>query len=173
MQLVSLLCCCCTRFRAHWRIKFRPRNFQFSSALCCFIILGQKLSGVQVSTLGLLMVSTLVIQGNWKELLDMLRYKSKPGGTADKSNNQGNRSSQNNLLLGVIPCLGATLLSGLAGAFSQNSLQCIEMPIFTLWRYRSCRQFVYLSHCALIGARVLLWNKIRVVSGNTKFDLIT
>ena len=92
---------------------------------------------MQVSTLGLLMVSTLVIQGNWKELLDMLRYKSKPGGTADKSNNQGNHSSQNNFLLGVIPCLGATLLSGLAGAFSQNSLQCIEMPIFTLWRYRS------------------------------------
>jgi hypothetical protein len=74
------------------------------------------------------MVSTLVIQGNWKELLDMLRYKSKPGGTADKSNNQGNRSSQNNFLLGVIPCLGATLLSGLAGAFLRtvyNASRCL------------------------------------------------
>jgi UDP-sugar transporter A1/2/3 len=95
-----------------------------SSALGCFIILGQRLSGIQIGTLGLLMISTLVFQGSWKELVDRLWLsrsvvlQPKIAGRNDTKHNK-----ITHFWLGVIPCLGATLLSGMAGAFSQKSLQ--------------------------------------------------
>ncbi|KAL7522768.1 hypothetical protein ACHAWX_007471 [Stephanocyclus meneghinianus] len=104
-----------------------------SSALGCYIVLGQKLSGVHVATLGLLMMSTLIFQGSWKELLwDRWVTKRKEYSNEEKS--KGKRGldvtecqNKNNFWLGVLPCIGATLLSGLAGAFSQKSLQTSDM----------------------------------------------
>ncbi|KAL3781702.1 hypothetical protein HJC23_009920 [Cyclotella cryptica] len=104
-----------------------------SSALGCYIVLGRKLSGVQMATLGLLMISTLVFQGSYKELLwdrwvtrrgkYSAEAQSKGGRRLDTNRNNSNGHIKNNFLLGVLPCIGATLLSGLAGAFSQKSLQ--------------------------------------------------
>ena len=87
-----------------------------SSALCCYLVLGRKQSIMQVISLGLLMMSTVVFQGSWKHWF-VHKEKEKSTTTANIENN--NR----HLLLGVLPCLTATLLSGLAGAFSQRSLQ--------------------------------------------------
>ncbi|KAL7509357.1 hypothetical protein ACHAXN_006371 [Cyclotella atomus] len=88
-----------------------------TSALGCYIVMRKTLSTIQLGTLGLLMVSTFVFQGSWKELLDRLcitKQRKEAAVTAGKLNH---------FWKGVLPCLGATLLSGLAGAFSQKSLQ--------------------------------------------------
>lgn len=84
-----------------------------TSALGCYIIMGKKLSGMQLGSLVLLMISTVVFQGSWKV------KDSKDG----RYSRDDQRCTFNQLWLGVLPCLGATLLSGLAGAFSQRSLQ--------------------------------------------------
>ncbi|EED90479.1 predicted protein, partial [Thalassiosira pseudonana CCMP1335] len=73
-----------------------------SSALCCYVVMGKGQSLVQMMALGLLMASTVVFQGSWKDW-------------------HVRRNKQ--FLYGVVPCISATLLSGLAGAFSQRSLQ--------------------------------------------------
>ena len=72
-----------------------------SAALCCFLILGTKQSPLQLLALVLLFGSSLVFQGN---------------ATTGKNR-------EDSFVLGIIPCLGATFLSGLAGALSQKGLQ--------------------------------------------------
>jgi UDP-sugar transporter A1/2/3 len=94
-----------------------------SSALCCYLVLGQRQSLVQVLSLGILMISTMVFQDSWK---DWFARETK---TIDVVSGSGAMKSDRaydynrRLILGVLPCIGATLLSGLAGAFSQRSLQ--------------------------------------------------
>ena len=107
-----------------------------SSALCCYIVLGKRQSFVQIASLGMLMLSTIVFQGNWREWF--VRWKEGAPLSSSSSTNMRqsssisnwNRQGNNNVyrnkhrfFFGVVPCLGATLLSGLAGAFSQKSLQ--------------------------------------------------
>ncbi len=86
-----------------------------SSALCCYIILNKRQSALQMISLGLLMLSSVVFQGSWK---DWIRKQ-----TTTSGNHSSNINNRRVLLMGVLPCLTATLLSGLAGAFSQRSLQ--------------------------------------------------
>ena len=86
-----------------------------SSALCCYIILNKRQSALQMISLGLLMLSSVVFQGSWK---DWIRKQ-----TTTSGNHSTNINNHRVLLMGVLPCLTATLLSGLAGAFSQRSLQ--------------------------------------------------
>jgi len=86
-----------------------------SSALCCYVILNKRQSVLQMVSLGLLMLSSVVFQGSWKDWI-----KKQTTSDNHSSNNINNRRV---LLTGVLPCLTATLLSGLAGAFSQRSLQ--------------------------------------------------
>ena len=100
-----------------------------SSALCCYILLQKKQSYIQVISLGLLMVSTIVFQGSWKHYnwfgFLQRREDSLIDGKENKSTARtiSTNANNNSLLLGVFPCFLATLLSGLAGAFSQKSLQ--------------------------------------------------
>mmetsp|Transcript_21967 Transcript_21967/g.34449 ORF Transcript_21967/g.34449 Transcript_21967/m.34449 type:complete len:459 (+) Transcript_21967:151-1527(+) len=85
-----------------------------SSALCCYVILNKRQSVLQMASLGLLMLSSVVFQGSWK---DWIRKQT------SSDNHSSNIKNRRVLLMGVLPCLTATLLSGLAGAFSQRSLQ--------------------------------------------------
>ena len=86
---------------------------------------------MQLVSLGLLMVSSVVFQGSWKDWLGKTTNNGTKNLTITTSYNGknvnssgGNHQRRNNILLnGVLPCLSATLLSGLAGAFSQRSLQ--------------------------------------------------
>jgi UDP-sugar transporter A1/2/3 len=104
-----------------------------SSALCCYIILGQRQSFVQIFSLGILMISTIVFQGSWndwfgnddkkKNLIDDVAGETTGGGNKKPKSNGRVYDYNRRLVLGVLPCIGATLLSGLAGAFSQRSLQ--------------------------------------------------
>ena len=88
-----------------------------SSALCCYIVLGKRQSRVQLLSLGILIMSTIIIQGSWKD------WAGSVGKMAKLGSNDNGRSRHDQLVRGVLPCISATLLSGLAGAFSQRSLQ--------------------------------------------------
>jgi solute carrier family 35 (UDP-sugar transporter), member A1/2/3 len=70
-----------------------------SAALCCFVVLGTPQSPLQMVALLLLLASSLVFQGNMR------------------------KTTNDSFVRGILPCLGATLLSGLAGALSQKGLQ--------------------------------------------------
>ena len=104
-----------------------------SSALCCYVVLGQRQGFVQILSLGILMISTIVFQGSWKYWFGNNEKKNNvidgvagglAGGGNTKTTGTGRVYDYNrHLVLGVLPCIGATLLSGLAGAFSQRSLQ--------------------------------------------------
>jgi UDP-sugar transporter A1/2/3 len=84
-----------------------------SAALFCYLIMGKSQSIPQMGALVLLVGSALLFQGY------------------SYTNIQRSREW---LIKGVLPCLGATLLSGLAGAFSQRGLQMDSMNpyVFTM-----------------------------------------
>lgn len=102
-----------------------------SSALCCYLVLGQRQSLVQMLSLGILMISTIVFQGSWKDWfrkvttsqVDATSGSGHDVGSAVETTDERTNTYNRRLVLGVLPCIGATLLSGLAGAFSQRSLQ--------------------------------------------------
>ena len=94
-----------------------------SAAFCCYLVLGKVQSPMQLLALGMLSVTPFVFQGVFK----FGKQAGKTSGNEIKSGKKGSLQidSKKRLLLGVAPCLGATLLSGLAGAFSQKSLQMV------------------------------------------------
>ena len=102
-----------------------------NSALCCYLVLGQRQSLVQMLSLGILMISTIVFQGSWKDWfqkkatthVDMSSVSGNEVDSAAETTDERTNNYNHRLVLGVLPCIGATLLSGLAGAFSQRSLQ--------------------------------------------------
>ncbi len=100
-----------------------------SSALCGYFILGKRQSFMQMLALGMLMFSTVVFQGSWKEWCGKWKKDDERGKKKSKILNQKIQQTQQNrhrrykFFFGVFPCLSATLLSGLAGALSQRSLQ--------------------------------------------------
>ena len=98
-----------------------------STALCCYVVLGKGQSAVQLLSLGLLMASAALFQGGGPGWWRAWRRRQRDGrggciaGDAATTENAGRGGRP--FLSGVLPCLGATLLSGLAGALSQRSLQ--------------------------------------------------
>lgn len=95
-----------------------------SSALACAVLLGQIPSQRQCVALSLLVLSTLIFQGTW------VLHRHHDGATDKQA--QSTSSSSSSLpetnaaawwFCGVLPCLGSTLLSGVAGALSQKGLQ--------------------------------------------------
>ncbi len=102
-----------------------------SSALCCYLVLGKGQSATQVASLGLLTISTVIFQGSWRDWKVVAR-----GGTMTTTTTTtttmtttttaavaGVDEQDRSFPLGVLQCLAATMLSGLAGALSQGSLQ--------------------------------------------------
>ena len=93
-----------------------------SSALACAVLLGQIPTQRQCLALGLLVLSTLIFQGTWA----LHRHPVVRGGTANEKTTSPTLASEtkaNWWFRGVLPCLGSTLLSGVAGALSQKGLQ--------------------------------------------------
>ena len=88
-----------------------------SAAVCCYLFLGKAQSKMQILALIFLFSSTLIFQGTAEQF-----FKSLRNGSIRK---RSKSDFQKRYLLGIIPCLGATFLSGLAGAFSQKSLQVV------------------------------------------------
>ena len=115
-----------------------------SAALCCYLVLGKVQSHIQILALALLSLSTLIFQGRLDRFLfrlfdtnknhnnnskknDDLKTEEKKEMEPSQSSSSSSKAidSRKRLFLGIIPCLAATFLSGLAGAFSQRSLQTI------------------------------------------------
>lgn len=88
-----------------------------SAALWCYLLMGKRQSPVQIVALGVLVFSALLFQGT-------ISFSSLFGKKDDKSKgtNEGEKK-QTSLTLGILPCLGAAGISGLAGALSQKGVQ--------------------------------------------------
>jgi UDP-sugar transporter A1/2/3 len=95
-----------------------------STAFCCFVILGKPQSILQVIALGLLVVSALVNQ----EILSLpccKRPNVEEGDVEKAAENKSKTKPEDDarqLLMGVLPALSASFLSGLAGALTQKTL---------------------------------------------------
>jgi UDP-sugar transporter A1/2/3 len=95
-----------------------------SAALCCYLVLGKPQSRMQILALGVLSATPFVFQGTYKQW--MVNRKHQQHSSKDKTINNVKAEGHVDMktfIYGVVPCLGATLISGLAGAFSQRSLQ--------------------------------------------------
>jgi UDP-sugar transporter A1/2/3 len=80
-----------------------------SAAFCCWLIMGKIQSPVQMVALTILLGSALVFQGYIRMGIKKTQTKV--------------QRHENWVWRGVVPCLGAAFLSGLAGALSQKGLQ--------------------------------------------------
>ena len=107
-----------------------------SAALCCYLVLGKVQSNIQIIALALLSLSTLIFQGMLDLNIGRLMMKNSDVSSNTKKSavmKQTNQKDEGGVIIdpkkrfffGIIPCLAATLLSGLAGAFSQRSLQTV------------------------------------------------
>lgn len=92
----------------------------FASAVACAVLLGQTPTLRQCMALLLLVVSTFVFQGS----LTFRPTDVTPENTASPSSAVQPKNKKSAWWLrGVLPCLSATLLSGVAGALSQKGMQ--------------------------------------------------
>lgn len=135
-----------------------------SAALCCYVVLGRRQSSTQLLSLALLMASTVVFQGSWK---DWFRGRNGGEGALPPNLERDKNDKRRRLLLGVLPCLAATLLSGLAGAFSQKSLQT-QVGMMHRNAYFYTVEISFLSAACLILSMGVEWGRAR--AGKTSAD---
>jgi UDP-sugar transporter A1/2/3 len=136
-----------------------------SSAFCCYVILNKRQSVLQMESLGLLMLSSVVFQGSWK---DWIRKQTNGNG------NSRNLNNRRILLMGVLPCLTATLLSGLAGAFSQRSLQTQVGGQMHRDAYFYTVEISFLSAACLVISMVAeYWQRRKIVAGASAKEVDT
>lgn len=98
-----------------------------TAALCCFLVLGKMQSPTQMVALSILSFTPFVFQSKRRNSRKERRISES---SSSKFNLTVNGSGQGvdlkkRFLWGIVPCLAATMLSGLAGAFSQKSLQMV------------------------------------------------
>jgi UDP-sugar transporter A1/2/3 len=150
-----------------------------SAALCCYLVLGKVQSKIQILALALLSLSTLVFQG----MLDIRWYVNGKEKRAQRKqleldrNKEGSRSGgvgtsigggidvKKRFIFGIVPCLAATLLSGLAGAFSQRSLQTV---VGSMER----NAYFYSAEISFISAVCLLFSMAtkRIIALRSRFS---
>lgn len=104
-----------------------------TAALCCYWVLGKVQSPKQIFALMILSLTPLLLEGKFQDWVKMDSRSSRDRNRAEtKKNRRSARDTRRvediaawkkRLVWGIVPCLGATLLSGLAGALSQKSLQ--------------------------------------------------
>ena len=146
-----------------------------SAAFCCWLIIGKPQSPLQMVALGILFGSALVFQGYvrmetfWKKSNIKIPADDAPASSVteeSKSEEINSKTTPNQTRemsaskknddwwwRGVVPCLGAAFLSGLAGALSQKGLQ------FTGIRGRD--PFLYTIEVSFFSAITLLINMVR------------
>ena len=93
-----------------------------SAACWCFVLLGQKLHSHQVGALGLLLLAALIMECNFPVPFFTERKEAAETLTP-KPSIRAKRANRDPWLGGILPVLLASLLSGLAGALAQRSLQ--------------------------------------------------
>ncbi|GFH53027.1 hypothetical protein CTEN210_09503 [Chaetoceros tenuissimus] len=85
-----------------------------SAALFCYLVIGKTQSPLQICALAILSITPLAFEGRLN-----LR------GRLNTSNDEEKINLKRRLIWGILPCISATLLSGLAGSLSQKSLQFV------------------------------------------------
>lgn len=118
-----------------------------SAALCCWLVLGSVQSPLQMVALVVLMAAALIFQGYYPKQRDVT---SEVSTTISPASSASHTPSDSWWILGVGPCLGAAMLSGLAGALSQKGLQ--------LTGIRGRDPFLYTMEISTYSAIVLLAN---------------
>ena len=91
-----------------------------SAALWCFLLMGKTQSAVQMVALTVLLFSAMLFQGSIS-LSGLFRRKSENDGVGTKSVEQ--TRAHTSFSKGIVPCLAAAFISGLAGALSQKGVQ--------------------------------------------------
>mmetsp|Transcript_16259 Transcript_16259/g.35382 ORF Transcript_16259/g.35382 Transcript_16259/m.35382 type:complete len:419 (+) Transcript_16259:174-1430(+) len=86
-----------------------------SAALWCFLLMGKRQSVVQMAALGMLLFSSLLFQGSLS--FSKLFQKKVEGDGAEKT------GAHTSFSKGILPCMAAAFISGLAGALSQKGVQ--------------------------------------------------
>lgn len=120
-----------------------------SAALCCWLVMGKVQSPLQMVALLVLVSAALIFQGQWQSVAAAVSSKQ-----TKKSNESASSSRPTNWwILGVVPCLGAAMLSGLAGALSQKGLQLTGIS--------GRDPFLYTMEISFYSAIVLLSNMLR------------
>lgn len=90
-----------------------------SAALWCYLLMGKRQSVVQIVALGILVFSALLFQGTLS--FSSLFQKKETKGEEKKGIEQTRQHTS--FSKGILPCLGAAGISGLAGALSQKGVQ--------------------------------------------------
>ncbi len=93
-----------------------------SAALCCYIFMGKVQSKMQIVSLVLLFVSACIIE----KLIPLRKSSSSSNPNLTGKNESNTQTGEDNKshVEGVAAVITASLISGLAGALSQRSLQC-------------------------------------------------
>jgi solute carrier family 35 (UDP-sugar transporter), member A1/2/3 len=139
-----------------------------SAALCCWLIMGKRQTPKQMVALGILFGSALVFQGYIRPGRGQLRnpVSQSSDTSTDRNTNIGgsestrepvsttiiNNNTEDWVWRGVLPCLAAAFLSGLAGALSQKGLQ--------LTGSRGRDPFLYTIEISSFSAVSLLFNML-------------
>jgi solute carrier family 35 (UDP-sugar transporter), member A1/2/3 len=97
-----------------------------SAAICCYILLGQRQSFYQIIALTVLLMAALVMENIIPLPFDNNLRHNEQRHTDNKviefTSNSHSSSSRFTIEAGIVPILLASLLSGLAGAWTQRSL---------------------------------------------------
>ena len=140
-----------------------------SAALCCWIILRTPQSPLQIVALAVLFGSALVFQGYYRfgsgfsfGLKSSDVTVANGNSTKPPQQQQPSNRSEDWIWRGVIPCLGAAFVSGLAGALSQKGLQ--------LTGTAGRDPFLYTIEISFYSAITLLVSRMRS-SSNLRMDL--
>jgi len=92
-----------------------------SAAMWCYLLMGKQQSAIQVVALALLLFSALLFQGS----ISFSGLFKKKATNSDVNGGTSNEKSPPNTSIskGILPCLAAAFISGLAGALSQKGVQ--------------------------------------------------
>lgn len=96
-----------------------------SAALCCYLLLGRKQSGIQMVALVLLLLAALIMEGVISTGMMKAFFHGDKAITSNEWDVQ-------HLTHGVLPILLSTFISGLAGALSQGALQHRNSYLFSM-----------------------------------------
>lgn len=88
-----------------------------SAALWCFLLMGKRQSVVQMVALAILLFSAMLFQGSISVSGLFQRKSNDAGGEVSKG------AAKTSISKGILPCLAAAFISGLAGALSQKGVQ--------------------------------------------------
>lgn len=94
-----------------------------SAALWCFLLMGKRQSVVQMVALTILLFSALLFQGSIS-FSGLFQKKDKDAGSdVNGGSSVEETRAHTSISKGILPCLAAAFISGLAGALSQKGVQ--------------------------------------------------